>query len=365
MLRIATFNSENLFTRPSAMNQATDAAGRQAIEDHAELNGIIAHDVYSPEDKERLIELSNCYKFHALNPPGNALVKLQKIRGQLFRKPQNGRLTVAASGREDWTGWFELRRDDVSWPATYNTGRVIHETHPDILITVEVENRPTLERFCEQVLESKFQFRYPHLMVIDGNDDRGIDVGIASRFPIVQMTSHVDDTGPTGTRIFSRDCPEFDIELAGGRRIVVLPNHFKSQRNGNDRASLDRRRAQAERAHQIAVAALQRSDLVVLGGDLNDTPASPELASLFTDGFEEVNTHPSYPTGRPGTYGTGRENQKLDHLILSPQLRTRLNETGIERRGSYHPGTWKPFDTVTKTADEASDHHLLWADFDL
>jgi hypothetical protein len=42
-----------------------------------------------------------------------------------------------------------------------------------------------------------------------------------------------------------------------------------------------------------------------------------------------------------------------------------LKTTGIERRGTYHPKLWQSFDTVKKTADEASDHHLLWADFDL
>lgn len=202
-------------------------------------------------------------------------------------------------------------------------------------------------------------------MVIDGNDDRGIDVGIASRFPIVQMRSHVDDPGPTGTPVFSRDCPEFDIELPGGQRLVVLPNHFKSKRNGNNHASLARRRAQAERAHAIAVAALSRSDLVVLGGNLNETPDSAPLASLCTDGFADVSTHPSYPTDRPGTYGTGLTSQKLDYLILSPPLQARLQNVGIERRGSYHPTLWQAFDTVTKPSEEASDHHLVWADFDL
>lgn len=33
-------------------------------------------------------------------------------------------------------------------------------------------------------LSTAFGFQYPYFMVIDGNDDRGIDVGIASRFPI-------------------------------------------------------------------------------------------------------------------------------------------------------------------------------------
>jgi hypothetical protein len=49
---------------------------------------------------------------------------------------------------------------------------------------------------------------------------------------------------------------------------------------------------------------------------------------------------------------------------MSPTLRARLQDTGIERRGSYHPHTWTPFDTVTKASEEASDHHLVWADFD-
>lgn len=202
-------------------------------------------------------------------------------------------------------------------------------------------------------------------MVIDGNDDRGIDVGIASRFPIVQMRSHVDDATPAGGEVFSRDCPEYDIDLPGGKRMVILPNHFKSKRNGDNQASINRRKAQAERAHAIAVVALSRSDLVVVGGDLNDVPDSVPLAALFTDGFADVINHPNYPTDRPGTYGTGLKTQKLDYLILSPKLQAKLQDVRIERRGAYHPNLWESFDTVKKSADEASDHHLVWADFNL
>ena len=85
MIRIASFNLENLFTRPVAMNAETDAEGRKAIEDHATANAIIAKPVYSQDDKDVLIDLSAIYKWHLLNPPANALVQLQKIRGQLFR----------------------------------------------------------------------------------------------------------------------------------------------------------------------------------------------------------------------------------------------------------------------------------------
>lgn len=364
-LRIATFNLENLFTRPTAMNQTTDAAGRKAIEDHAAANAIVAKAIYTAADKKKLIALSEKYGWHKSSPPANALVYLNKIRGRLFRKPASKPLEVVASGRADWTGWFELKRDDVSWQATFNTARVIDAVNPDILVTVEVENRPTLQRFNEQVLAAQFQKSFPHVMVVDGNDERGIDVGIMSRLPIAAIHSHVDDLNADGNRIFSRDCPEYEIALAGGQSIILLPNHFKSKRNGDDDTSKKRRTAQANRAHEIANAALTRSSLVLLAGDLNDTPDSAPLQQLFTDGFKDIQQHAHYPTDRPGTYGTALKSGKIDYLISSPQLWARVTTCGIERRGTYHPNLWPPFDTVTGISDEASDHQCVWLEIDL
>ncbi len=360
MIRIATFNLENLFTRPTAMNKTTDGEGRQAIEDHAAANSIVAKDAYTAADKTKLIALSNKYGWHKLNPPANALVQLQKIRGALFKKPQSAPLQVVANGRGDWTGWVELRRDDVKWAATFNTGRVIAEVDADVLITVEVENRPTLDRFNKQVLGAEFDREYPHVMVIDGNDARGIDVGVLSRFPIERIQSHVDDPMGSPNKTFSRDCPEFDLVLPDGDRLIVLPNHFKSKRNGNDQQSTDQRAAQAKAAHDIAGAALARSPLVLVAGDLNDTPDSLPMAELLKAGFQDVQDHADYPTDRPGTYKTGLKGGKIDYLISSAALWAKVSTCGIERRGSYHPNIWAPFDTVTKATDQASDHHCVW-----
>jgi endonuclease/exonuclease/phosphatase family metal-dependent hydrolase len=364
-LRIATFNMENLFTRPSAMAAGAGAKGQQAIDDHAELNNLIAKDSYSDQDKARLLELEKRYRFADLNQPPSALVRLNKIRGQLFKRTQAGVKSVVATGRASWTGWFELKTDDVKWSATYNTGRVIAEANADILICIEVENRPTLQRFNEQVLKAEFNCEYAHAMVIDGNDQRGIDVGILSRYPISGMRSHVDARNPGGERTFSRDSPEYVIEVTEGLHVVVIPNHFKSKRGGDSAPMKKRRLAQASAASAIAKNALQVSPFVLLGGDLNDTPDSAALRPLFLDGFQDVRTHASYPKTRPGTYGTGTAANKIDYLILSAGLRGKLVATGLERRGSYHPTLWAPFDTVKSAADEASDHHLLWADFSL
>jgi endonuclease/exonuclease/phosphatase family metal-dependent hydrolase len=321
MIRVATFNMENLFTRPVAMNQDNEIEARQAIDDYATANNAVAKDVYDAGDKATLLQLTDTYKWHYLEPPKNALVQLQKIRGQLFRDPQNGPVEVVAGGRKDWVGWFELRREDIYWKATSNTARVIDAVRPDILICVEVENRATLNRFNDQVLGAQFQCSYPHSMVVDGNDPRGIDVGILSRYPIAEIRSHVDDLGSDGKRLFSRDCPEYDIMLPTGDRLILVPNHLKSKRNGDDQVTQQRRREQADRAHAIAFGALPRSPFVMLGGDFNDSPTSPALPSLFTDGFQDVQSHPNYPKDRPGTYETGLPTQKIDYLIMAPELR--------------------------------------------
>ena len=60
---------------------------------------------------------------------------------------------------------------------------------------VEAENRIVLEKFSAQLLKRVEGEPYARVMVIDGNDDRGIDVGLMTRvgYKIVGIRSHVDD----------------------------------------------------------------------------------------------------------------------------------------------------------------------------
>jgi hypothetical protein len=79
----------------------------------------------------------------------------------------------------------------------------------------------------------------------------------------------------------------------------------------------------------------------------------------------DVRNHASYRTEWPGTSDTGTAAEKIDYLVMSRGLRAKLMDTGIKRRGTFHPHLWQPFDTVTKPADKASDHHLVWAAYSL
>ena len=310
------------------MRDGSGENGQEAIDYHARLNAIIIKAQYSQQDKVTLAELAQKYGFHRLNLPVDAFIYLKKIRAGLF-STKNGALVVSAKSRSDWTGWFELRRDDVIWEVTLNTAKVIAEVDADILVCIEAENRVVLQRFNQVVLMPQFNGSIPHVMLIDRNDRRGIDVGIMSHYPTTLITSHIGDLDARGEKVFSRDCPVYTINLDNGKSIAIFANHFKSKRGGDNAASEARRRSQAPRESQIAQAPLSTANYVLIAGDLNDTPGSPELAPAFANNFVDVMSYPDYPTDRLGIYGTALAVNKLDYLVMSPSLRQCLLTTGI------------------------------------
>ncbi len=83
--------------------------------------------------------------------------------------------------------------NDVSFkftdrPKRLITGNAIRSINADVIALQEVENLDVLERFRNRFLGGSRS--YPHMMLIDGNDPRFIDVGVLSRFPIVHARSY-------------------------------------------------------------------------------------------------------------------------------------------------------------------------------
>jgi hypothetical protein len=246
-MRIASFNVENLFDRAKALNQSSWAEGREVLEAHAALNKLLNKPKYSPGDKNQIVKLLDQLGL-AKKDDGGPFALLRQNRGRLLKRPRSGGLEIVANGRGDWIGWVELKTEAVNERATRNTARVITDVGADVLAVVEAESRVALKRFTDTLLIAGGQAVYGHVMVIDGNDDRGIDVGILTTagFPIGRMRSHVDDTDPAG-RVFSRDCPEYEVTTPGGERIVVLVNHLKSKGYGKQSDSDALRHRQATR----------------------------------------------------------------------------------------------------------------------
>ncbi|MFI8236251.1 endonuclease/exonuclease/phosphatase family protein [Streptomyces sp. NPDC085866] len=367
VVRIGTFNTENLFRRPSVFRLSEAAQRKQVLDEFDALVALLDKEPYTDEDKQKISALILKYRAYSNDPENPPLIRINQNRpgkkSGLFDTPPPGaqptELPILADGRKTWAGWAELGQDDLDMTAVSNTGRVIREVDADVLLVPEVEDRLTLDRFNQHVLGLGRQ-PYPFNLLIDGNDPRGIDIGILSRFPITSVRPHLFDPNPTDPTkpLFSRDCPEYEIQL-GQASLVLLGNHLKSK-SGDDP---ELRLAQAERVAEIYRAALERTPNAVVAGDLNDFPDSKPVGVLLDTGLRDVMSHPSYQ-GEPGTHGTCREtHDKLDYVMLPPALWGKVQNVGLETRGIFLHANH--FESVKAKTDEASDHAALFVDLDL
>lgn len=287
-------------------------------------------------------------------------------------------------------------RYEFTDPATYRIrtfrGRLVRQKRPvdterlrerilridvDVLAVQEVENIATLREFNTAELGS----RYPHVVLVEGNDARFIDVAVLSKYPLGAVTSHQTRVHPDRPveRVFSRDLLEVEVlDPARRRRLFTMyATHLKSKfvpfPIDPVQGALDndaRRRRQSESIAAV-VAQRQRPDgrYVVLG-DMNDSPDSDPLLPLQTiEGRELVDglaspietrpppvdrsgpgpesarwTHRFKPAREPARY------ELLDQIWLSSALGRHLIEAGIDRRvrltgdGTDHDPAWVVLD---------------------
>ncbi len=367
-MRVASFNVENLFSRARVMNQDDWSDGKPILTEYSRLTSLLQKARYTAATKAAILESLD--RLGLSRSDENKFVILRQNRGRLLKRSASG-TQVVADGRDDWIGWLALKTEAVNEVATQMTARVIQDVHADILAVVEAEDRIALSRFNDQLL-GPIAATYGGIMLIDGNDERGIDVGLLTRpgVQIASIVSHVDDM-EGDRRIFSRDCPEFTVRV-GAATILVLVNHFKSKGYGSPAQSNARRRAQAQRVREIYE---QRKGegmaRIAIAGDLNDTPDSEPLEPLLANGSDlrDISEHPAFVSdGRPGTYKNGTASNKIDYLLLSPALFDNVTAGGIFRKGVWGGvnGTLFPhYEEMTRAIHAASDHAAIWADIDL
>jgi endonuclease/exonuclease/phosphatase family metal-dependent hydrolase len=371
-MRIASYNVENLFTRAKALNFDTWAEGKPILEKFAELNELFEEPAYTPAAKARMLAILKELGLEKVND--SKFVILRVNRGELIKRSRFTGPSIAADGRGDWVGWLELKTEIINETATRNTAQVIRDVDPDVLGVIECEGRNALLQFSSQLLPAVGATPFDSAMLIDGNDERGIDVGLMTKrgYIINWMKSHVDDR-EEGSRqhIFSRDCPEYGIYTPSGQTVWVLVNHFKSKGYGTQDVS-DRKRAM--QAAQVAFIAerlkSEGAPLIAVIGDLNDTPGSEPLYPLFNGpGFRDVSQHPAYQSdGHPGTYQRGGEKEKIDYILLSPALFAKVQQGGVWRKGVWGPNkhpSWEVYPEMTSSYHAASDHAALWVDVDV
>jgi endonuclease/exonuclease/phosphatase family metal-dependent hydrolase len=369
-MRIATFNVENLFSRVRVMNFDDLSEGKPILTEYSRLNRLLSEPTYIAAKKTAMLESLD--RLGLTESDESKYVLLRQNRGRLLKRPKSGPPEVIANGRGDWIGWLELKTEAVNEIATRMTAKVIQDVNADILAVVEAEDRLTLSRFNDQLLKP-INAAYREIMLIDGNDERGIDVGILTKsgYQIESIVSHINDQ-QNDTTIFSRDCPEYTVQVNDATRLLILVNHFKSKGYGEPAASNARRKTQAQRVREIYDQRRQEGiQLIAIVGDLNDTPESEPLKPLLGNGSDlrDISKHPTFVSdGRSGTYANGTATNKIDYLLLSPELFNRVTAGGVFRKGVWggtNGDLFPHYEEMEKPIHAASDHAALWADINL
>jgi endonuclease/exonuclease/phosphatase family metal-dependent hydrolase len=370
-VRIASYNVENLFRRPAAFMDAEGDANEDVIAAYTRLTELLAQESYAG-DEDEIVERLEVLGLKWVDENNTAVIR--ETRGQLLKRTRDPKAAhVDPDGRADWIGWVELKRRELRSRATENTAAIIGEVNPDVLAVVEAEDRLALDRFNEYVLQKANGWTFRHTMLVDGNDERGIDVGAMAKetFRIGRLRSHIDDLKKGEEkkdkpgRTFSRDCPEYEIPTPDGGSLLLMVNHFKSKIGGGEAR-------RTEQARQVAKIYEERRDQgwerIVVAGDLNDTPGSEPLIQLTSktdledawelDGFDSG--------GEDSTHSGG---DRFDYIFLSPELAKAMKAGGVNRRGIWkasHKGDEdKMLSTITEEDEAASDHAAIWVELDV
>jgi endonuclease/exonuclease/phosphatase family metal-dependent hydrolase len=247
----------------------------------------------------------------------------------------------------------------------------------DVLAVQEVENVDILKEFNRDHLGGL----YRHLVLVEGNDPRLIDVAVLSKLPIGAVTSFQTATHPSeqNKRVFGRDLLEVGIwnKSRTMRLFTLYNNHLKSHYGdaddgGQGKVANDARRTkQAEVVAQIVSRRRRPDARFIITGDMNDPPdAAPLSPMLSIAGQPLVNglanpveigemkaekpgeepgstgwTHRFKPTGQPP------EHRLYDHVWLSQTLAPALEGGFIARRHNL--------------TGDGSDHDPAWVELDL
>jgi predicted extracellular nuclease len=216
----------------------------------------------------------------------------------------------------------------------------------DVVLLQEIESQE-----CLDAVTALLSDRYPVAVLGETGGAASVDVAVLSKGQLREVVRHRDARIPRpegGTTTFAREFLEVHLDFGQGRQAVVFSAHFKSK--SNDDAS--RRLAEGTAARKLVLSSSQGQPqaLVVMGGDLNDTPGSPPLTALEGDGGLLRAAQELAP--EDWTYRWQDQGQAIDHLYM------------VEGSGSHVPASSQVFRTDPSRAGfSGGDHCALRSSF--
>lgn len=330
MLRLATFNCENLYSRARVL--ASPEACRRAMA----LESLVGRRRRSAAD-ERRVETE-------------ALAMARQVE-----------VEPGAPGR------LVFKRSATPAPRREAEARLLRALKADVLGLQEVDDQAALDDLNHQRLAG----RYPHRLALPGPDRRGLALALMSRLPVRALRSHAATHADGDARpLFPRDCVQAELALPSGEPLHLLLVHFDGpwdEPNGSRHPQQARAAATWLQGHDLA------RERVAVMGDLGEPPqrAPQALAPLL----QMPGLHDALALQFPipddrWTTGLGPRNLQTSYLLISDALKASFRAAGVERRGLPDLAQRticgeRPFPGVANEATAASHHAAVWADFEL
>ncbi len=246
----------------------------------------------------------------------------------------------------------------------------------DVVSFQELSSQETLEK--DLLSRRDLAEKYPHVAWTKGNDERGIRVGIISKYPFTMVKNHADTEFPladgSGTGKFSRDLLRVDINTDADpeAELSVYTTHFKSRRPADPgQVNSDLRRlSEGEATRRIVEAEMKDypNRMFVVTGDMNDNTDDPPVQAIlngpnpdsekWVDSLDHMaaddrNTWPANPTH------TRFPPEQFDHIIYPEHFDSQVTRHAPVRFN-------QSIDSDTRwVSSAASDHLPIMADLEI
>lgn len=216
----------------------------------------------------------------------------------------------------------------------------------DVISLQEIESQACLDALLARIGDAM-----PYGVLGETGEIASVDVAVLSKTPIDLVIGHRADTPLAlpggGTTTFSRELLEVHVRV-DSLDVVMFAAHFKAKSNDDPPRRLAEAQATSRAVNEVALR--EPDSLVILGGDLNDTPGSPPLDALVVDGGL-VRVADDVSLSEQATYIFNGREQAIDHLLVAP--------SGASRRVRRSTRAWRG----TNGGYGGSDHFALTSSF--
>ena len=369
-MKIVTFNVQNLFHRDRSLLEKP--YGKCVADWVNELDDLMRGNHRLGSNAERIQELTFLLGFDKTFDVPFAVMR--KRAGFLFLKGMNYSKELKAGELTDWNGWIALQTVPLDPAAIKNKARVIAELNTDVLLLQEIEDRVSLEEFNTQLLPEFDCTPFQEVVVIQGSDKRGQEMGIMLKngYRIKSVSCHPFDivNGPNPKEEFFK----YEIKTPSRQTLWLLAAHLQEDTKDKEISDILRKEQVQSIVDVYCELRENGENNIMVAGTLNAVSYCDSLSPLPRDTkIKDVTKHRSFNVDfdkgrdttyfRMGAYRLGVNIKQKDYLMLSPSLFSKVTDSGLNRKAVWpdKKPTWSVYSSVHSKKQAASDHPAIWA----